>query len=50
MSKIRKYQIFKMLEIFKEYGCKTIEDIENILNKDLKNDTDVVFQWKVGNK
>ncbi len=49
MSKIRKYQLFKLLETFEKYGCRTIEDIKNLLNKDLKNDTDIVFIWKVGN-
>lgn len=42
--KIPKYVFMKMLEIFeKDYNCKTIEDIKNITNKELKNDTDIVF-------
>ncbi len=46
MNKIKKYQIIKMLEIFKEYKCVSIDDIINLLNKELKNDEDIVFQWK----
>mgnify|MGYP000013922584 CR=1 FL=1 len=47
--KIPKYVFMKMLEIFeKDYNCKTIEDIKNITNKELKNDTDIVFSWKNG--
>lgn len=46
MNKIKKYQIFKMLEIFKGKGCITIEDIINLLNDELKNDDDVVFSWR----
>ncbi len=48
MSKIRKYQIMAFLELFEIKGCKTIKDIKELLNKELKNDTDVVFQWRVG--
>lgn len=46
MNKIKKYQFFKMLEIFKEKGCINIEDIINLLNKELENDDDIVFSWK----
>lgn len=49
IHKIPKYVFMKMLEIFeKNYNCKTIEDIRNITNKELKNDTDIVFSWKNG--
>lgn len=48
MTKIRKYQIMAFLEVFEIKGCKTIKDIKDLLNKDLKNDTDVVFQFRVG--
>lgn len=48
MTKIRKYQVMTFLELFEIKGCKTIEDIKNLLNKELKNDTDVVFQWRIG--
>lgn len=48
MTKIRKYQVMAFLELFEIKSCKTIEDIKNLLDKELKNDTDVVFQWRVG--
>ena len=48
MNKIPKFVLFKLLNIFEKHGCKTIEDIRNIINKDLKNNNDIVFQWKVG--
>lgn len=48
MSKIRKYQILAFLDVFEIKGCKTIKDIKNLLNKELKNDTDIVFKWRVG--
>ena len=48
MTKIRKYQIMAFLEVFELKGCKTIEDIKKLLDNDLKNDTDVVFQFRVG--
>ena len=47
MQKIRKYQIMAFLQCFESKGCKTIEDIKKLLNKELKNDTDIVFQWQV---
>lgn len=48
MIRIKKYQIMAFLELFEIKGCKTIKDIKRLLNKELKNDTDVVFQWRVG--
>ena len=48
MNKIKKFVIIKMLEVFKERGCNSIEDIIELLNKELKNDNDVVFSWKIG--
>lgn len=48
MTKIRKYQVMAFLELFEIKSCKTIEDIRNITNKELKNDTDIVFSWKNG--
>lgn len=48
MKKIRKFEVIKMMDIFKEYNCKTIDDIINLLNKELKNDTDNVFAWRLG--
>jgi hypothetical protein len=41
--KIRKYQLFTFLNFFKDKGCKNIDDIIDLINKELKNDTDVVF-------
>lgn len=46
MNKIKKYQLIQFLKEFENKNCKTIEDIINLLNKDLKNDDDIVFQWK----
>lgn len=46
MNKIKKYQLLQFLKEFENKGCNTIEDIINLLNKDLKNDDDIVFQWK----
>lgn len=48
MKKIQKIIVIKMLEIFKEKGCNTIDETIDLLNKELKNDTDVVFSWEVG--
>lgn len=46
MNKIKKYQMIKFLEIFKEKKCKSIDDIIKLLNKELKNTDDIVFSWK----
>ena len=46
MNKIKKYQLVQFLKEFENKGCKTIEDIINLLNKDLKNDDDIVIRWK----
>lgn len=48
MNKIKKYQLIQFLNVFKEKKCKTIDDIINLLNKELKKDDDTVFSWKVG--
>ena len=48
MKKIEKYVLIKILEIFKEKGCETIDDAIFLLNAELKKDTDIVFSWKVG--
>ena len=46
MQKIRKYLLFKMLELFeKEFNCITIEDIRTLVNENVKCDNEVVFQW-----
>lgn len=44
--KIKKYQFIKFLKVFKEKECKSINDIIKLLNKELKNDDDIVFTWK----
>ena len=46
MKKLKKYHFLKMLEVFKKKGCITIDDMINLLNKDLKNDDDIVFSWR----
>ncbi len=46
MKQIKKVVVLKMLNVFKEKECKTIDDIINLLNKELKNDNDIVFSWK----
>ena len=46
MKQIKKIVVLKMLNVFKEKECKTIDDIINLLNKELKNDNDIVFSWK----
>ena len=46
MKQIKKVVVLKMLELFKEKDCKTIDDIINLLNKELKNDDDMVFSWE----
>ena len=47
MKTIKKFVVIKMLEAFKEKGCITINDVIELLNKELKNDDDVVFSWKI---
>lgn len=42
---IDKHMMLAMLDIFAEYGCTNIEDIKNMLNKDLESDDDVVFEY-----
>lgn len=49
MNKIKKFVVMKMLEVFKEKGCNTIDDVMDLLNKELKNDDDIVFSWKIEN-
>lgn len=46
MRTIKKYVVIRMLQVFKEKGCDTIDEAINLLNKELKNDTDVVFSWR----
>lgn len=42
---IDKHMMLTMLDIFAKYGCTNIEDIKNMLNKDLESDDDVVFEY-----
>lgn len=44
---IKKFTVVKMLEIFKEKGCKTIDEAITLLNSELEKDTDIVFSWKI---
>lgn len=48
MKTIKKFVVIKMLEVFKEKGCNTIDEVIELLNKELKNDNDTVFSWKIG--
>ena len=46
MKKVfRKFEVINMLEVFKEKECNTIDEVMELLNKDLKNDTDTVFEF-----
>lgn len=46
MNRIKKYQLIQFLKEFENKNCKTIKDIIELIDKDLKNDDDIVFQWK----
>lgn len=48
MKTIKKFVVIKMLEEFKEKGCNTVDEVIELLNKELKNDNDTVFSWKIG--
>lgn len=48
MKTIKKFVVIKMLELFKEKGCNTVDEVIELLNKELKNDNDTVFSWKIG--
>ena len=48
MKTIKKFVVIKMLEVFKEKGCNTVDEVIELLNKELKNDNDIVFSWKIG--
>ena len=48
MTKIKKYQMIKVLEIFKEKNCNTLDEAIELLNKELKYDDDIVFTCKEG--
>lgn len=46
MKTLKKYVLIKILEIAKENGLNTIDELITDINKHCKNDTDVVFSWK----
>ena len=46
MRTLKKYVLIKILEIAKEKGLNTIDELIIDINKHCKNDTDVVFSWK----
>ena len=46
MGKIKKCVFITFLEVFKEKGCVTIDDIIKMLNEELENDADTIFEWK----
>lgn len=48
MKTIKKFVVIKMLEVFKEKGCNTVDEVIELLNKELKYDNDTVFSWKIG--
>ena len=48
MKKIEKCIMIKMLEIFKDEGCNTLDEVIDLLNKELKNDDDIVYSWNFG--
>lgn len=46
MKKVyRKFEVIKMLELFKKAGFSDIGQTIEMLNKILKNDTDAVFEF-----
>lgn len=50
MKTLKKYVLIKILEIAKEKGLNTIDELITDINEHCKNDTDVVFSWKLGGK
>lgn len=50
MKTLKKYVLIKILEIAKEKGLNTIDELITDINKYCKNDTDVVVSWKLGGK
>mgnify|MGYP000133498254 CR=1 FL=1 len=46
MRTLKKYVLIKILEIAKEKGLNTIDELIIDINKHCKNNTDVVFSWK----
>lgn len=50
MGTLKKYVLIKILEIAKEKGLNTIDELIADINKHCKNDTDVAVSWKLGGK
>lgn len=48
MRTLKKYVLIKILEVAKEKGLNTIDELIIDINKHCKNDTDVVFSWSFG--
>ena len=47
MKILKKYVLIKILEIAKEKGLNTIDELIADINKCCQNDTDIVFSWKI---
>lgn len=47
MKILKKYVLIKILEIAKEKGLNTIDELIADINKYCQNDTDIVFSWKI---
>lgn len=50
MKTLKKFVLIKILEIAKEKGLNTIDELIVDINKHCKYDTDVVFSWKLEEK
>lgn len=50
MRTLKKRVLIKILEIAKEKGLNTIDELITDINKNCKNDTDVAVSWKFGQK
>lgn len=50
MQTLKKFVLIKILEIAKEKGLNTIDELIVDINKYCKYDTDVVFSWKLEEK
>lgn len=49
MKVIKKFMVIAILEVFKEKGCKSIDEAIVFLNKEVKNDTDIAFSFEKAN-
>lgn len=51
MRKIfRKFEVIKMLKLFKQDGFSDIDQAIEMLNNNIRNDTDIVFKFDFDNK